>query len=84
MKCLGKSLIFNIIPRNFISMEKGTSLVWRNAFYLDSLNINDLPRHFISMEEDTVLVWRSAFYLDSLNINDLTLPNSTWLYSNKA
>ena len=56
-----------------------TSLVWRNAFYLDTLNINDLPRHYISMEEDTLLVRR---YLDSLNINDLTLPNSTWLYRN--
>ena len=32
-------------------MQKGTSLVWRNAFYLDSLNGNDLPRHLISMEE---------------------------------
>ena len=32
-------------------MQEGTSLVWRNAFYLDSLNINDLPRHLISMEE---------------------------------
>ena len=32
-------------------MQEGTSLVWRNAFYLDSLNINDLPRNFISMEE---------------------------------
>ena len=27
-----------------ISMEEDTSLVWRNAFYLDSLNINDLTR----------------------------------------
>ena len=34
-----------------ISMQEGTSLVWRNAFYLDSLNINDLPRLPISMEE---------------------------------
>ena len=34
-----------------ISMQEGTSLVWRNAFYLDGLNINDLPRHLISMEE---------------------------------
>ena len=34
-----------------ISMQEGTFLVWRNAFYLDSLNINDLPRHLISMEE---------------------------------
>ena len=34
------------------------------------------------MQEGTSLVWRNAFYLDSLNINDLTLPNSTWLYSN--
>ena len=48
-----------------ISMEEDTSLVWRNAFYLDSLNSNDLPRHLISMEEDTLLVCR---YLDSLNI----------------
>ena len=32
-------------------MQEGTSLVWRNAFYLDSLNSNDLPRHLISMEE---------------------------------
>ena len=32
-------------------MEEDTSLVWRNAFYLDSLNSNDLPRHLISMEE---------------------------------
>ena len=53
-------------------------------FYLDSLNSNDLPRHFISVEEDTVSVCRNAFYLDSLDINDLTLPNSTWLYSNGA
>ena len=32
-------------------MEEDTSLVWRNAFYLDSLNSNDFPRHLISMEE---------------------------------
>ena len=32
-------------------MEEDTSLVWRNVFYLDSLNINDSPRHLISMEE---------------------------------
>ena len=32
-------------------MQEGTSLVWRNAFYLDSLNIDDLPRHLISMDE---------------------------------
>ena len=25
-------------------------LVWRNPFYLDSLNINDLPGHFISTQ----------------------------------
>ena len=34
-----------------ISMEEGTSLVWRKALYLGSLNSNDLPRHFISMQE---------------------------------
>ena len=27
-----------------IIMQEGASLVWRDAFYLDSLNINDLPR----------------------------------------
>ena len=36
-------------------MEEDTSVVWRNAFYLDSLNSNDLPRHFISMEEPKVI-----------------------------
>ena len=30
---------------------------------------------------DTSLVYK---YLDSLNINDLTLPNSTWLYLDRA
>ena len=30
------------LPRHFISTEEGTSLVRRNAFYLDSLNINDI------------------------------------------
>ena len=60
-------------------MEEDTLLVYRK-----SKKKPFLPRHFISMEEDTSLVWRNAFYLDSLNIDDLTLPNSTWLYLNKA
>ena len=51
-----------------ISMEEGTSLVWRKAPHLYG------GRHLISMEEDPLLVCRNAFYLDSLNINDLPRP----------
>ena len=38
-----------------IIMQEGHSLVWRNAFYQDSLNINDLSGHFINMEEPKVI-----------------------------
>ena len=51
-------------------MQEGTSLVWRDAFYLGSLNSNDLPRHLISMEEDTLLVCRNTFLPYVLTIGD--------------
>ena len=35
-----------------ISMQEGTSLVWRKTLYLGSLNSSHLPRHFIGMEDD--------------------------------
>ena len=44
---------FHRTRATLISMEEGTSLVWRNAF---------LPRHLISMEEGTSLVWRKPTF----------------------
>ena len=38
-----------------ISMQEGTSLVWRKTLYLGSLNSSHLPRHFIGMEDDCSL-----------------------------
>ena len=50
-------------------MEEGISLVCRNAFYLDSLNINDLPRHFISMEEPKVITIDDVMDSTVMHIN---------------